>query len=111
MFPNNYAQPSPVSLLVLIDNQFQSLPVTDLAINLTIPQGNCKLLSFKYQQSLTISCTFASQTTAVLSLMMYHPLFPNIALGAVSQNVQILPSPTSNCNNQMCDSCSTSSGQ
>lgn len=111
MFPNRYAQSDPVSLLVLIDTKLPALPIAQLALNLTIPQGNCQILGSAFKQSLSLSCSFPTQTSANLNLMVYHPLFPKTSLALASQTIDVLPAPSGNCRNQMCDSCSNFNGQ
>lgn len=111
IFPNNYAQSTPVDLIVLIDNQFEGVPMDLLKINLTIPQGSCQLLNNSFQQSFTLSCTFSTALTAGMTLSLYHPSYPTVVLAGASKSINILPSPTNNCNNQMCDSCSIYNGQ
>jgi hypothetical protein len=48
LFPNHYAQVSPVSFKVLVDSIFANVPVSALKLNITIPQGNCQLLGQIY---------------------------------------------------------------
>lgn len=110
MFPNNYAQTSPVSLIILIDNAFPALMTRELDINVTIPEGNCQVLTQNYQQTINLQCTFPSPITATLKTLVYHPLYNNITLASSTKQITILPTPTDNCNNQQCDYCSSYNG-
>lgn len=110
MFPNNYVQSQAVTVLVLVDNEFDGLPIDELVVDLGIAAGGCQLVGVGFAASLTLRCTFATPTTATLDIKVYHPLFIATTLALSSTPVPILPTPTSNCNNQQCDSCSAYNG-
>jgi len=111
MFPNNYVQPNPVNITVLMDSTYDYLPISDFRFNLSISELNCSLLSTNYQSTFSLSCSLITDLTSNLNLQLYHSAIPSISLAIGSKSIPILPAPTSNCNNQMCDSCSTYNGQ
>lgn len=111
ILPNNYVQSNPATLLVLIDTDYSFLPLSQLALNLNIPELNCQMLGVSFQTSLTLSCSLTTPTNAYLRAALYHPAFPTINLASSVQTVPILPVPSGGCSNQMCDSCSTYNGE
>ena len=111
LFPNNYAQTGAVSVKIAIDSAFANAPLNALRLNASIPEGNCQLLQQSFSSELTLTCSFPVQTTAQVKVVLYHPLCPTVTLAAVSTSLPIMAAPTSNCGNQMCDSCSSLNGQ
>ena len=111
MFPHNYVQSSAVPVIVLIDSVYAHIPLSSLKLNISIPAGNCQSAATAFQSSLTLSCTFPSPTTAILSVDLYHNNYPTVKLASAQNSIPILTTPSNNCNNQMCDSCSPYNGQ
>lgn len=111
ILPGNYVQTKPVNVLVLIDSIFEYLPMQDFRINLTLSGLNCQTLASSYLSELTLSCSLNTSQTLTVNLQLYHSALPAISLALGTKSIAILPSPTSNCANQMCDSCSTYNSQ
>jgi len=109
--PLNYVQAKPVNVLVLIDSVFDYLPIQDFRINLTLSGLNCQIVGADYMSELSLSCIFDTPLTSNINLQLYHSASPSNPLALATKSLAILSSPTSNCANQMCDSCSIYNSQ
>ena len=111
ILPNNYVQTKPANVLVVIDSILDYLPMQDFRINLTLSGLDCQTLSANYMSQLTLSCNLNTPLNSNVNLQLYHSSSTSIPLALGTKSLAILPSPTSNCANQMCDSCSIYNSQ
>jgi hypothetical protein len=112
ILPYNYVQSSPTTITVLIDSPINSyLPTASLNFKLDAQGIACSSSGVTFSNSLSLPCTLNDTRNVGFSLQLYHNDFPTVTLATGTSNMFIYPSPTSNCNNQMCDSCSSSNGQ
>lgn len=112
IIPKNYVQSSTTTFLVIIDNKYDDfLPLNNFRLNFTTKNNICTLLRSAFISSLAVSCVFSSSEKYDMDIKMYHSEFPNTPLSLGMSSMFIYPSPSNNCNNQMCDSCSVANGQ
>lgn len=111
ILPFNYVQPNKVTFTIILDNLYPIISsISAMALNFTTQFSTCSSLSMPFSQTLKVTCAFTQSTTYKMSLSMYHQLFTANTLSTGTINMFIYPSPTNNCQNQMCDSCSVSNG-
>lgn len=111
ILPNNYVQSTPVEFLAVIDTKYQfSISTSVFNFNFSTQSTSCSIDKLTFSSTLTLKCIFSQATTYNMKLQMYHTSFPSMPISAGEVKVNIYPSPTDSCDNNMCDLCSKQNG-
>lgn len=108
--PENYVSDEKQKIEVIFDDEAllpSVLSKIQLQFNITTNIADCQAVNFEFSTSMILNCTFTESSDFTLSVKLFHTQYPEIDLSSTLYTSFIYPAPTTSCENQMCDFCST----
>jgi hypothetical protein len=83
IIPKNYAQPTPMSFIIIIDSLIPiQIPTNLLKVNFT--SSNACSSTQPYSKTITITCTFSTSQLITSQITLYHSAYSSIPLSRTS---------------------------